>query len=105
MDGVAYLITQTHKKDELGQYIPGEEKKIEILVSEESITRTEFFSAGRNGMKPEIMLKTATVNYSGQNEVIYEGMRYSIYRTHKVEETDEIELYLQKKAGVQSGKD
>lgn len=105
MDGVAFLVRQTYKQDDLGQRVPEVETKDEILVSEESITRAEFFSAGRNGMKPEIMLKTASVNYSGQNEVEYEGARYSIYRTHKIPETDEIELYLQKKAGVQNGKD
>ena len=105
MDGVAFLVRQTYKQDNLGQYVPDKETKDEIFVSEESITRTEFFSAGRNGMKPEAMLKTASVNYSGQSEVEYEGTRYSIYRTHKIPETDEIELYLQKKAGVQNGKD
>lgn len=105
MDGVAFLLRQKYKKDKLGQYVPSEEVKDEILVSEESITRTEFFKAGQNGMRPEIMLKTASVNYSGQSEVEYEGTRYSIYRTHKVPESDEIELYLQKKAGVQNGKD
>ncbi len=100
MDGVAFLVRQTYKKDNLGQHVPDKETKDEIFVSEESITRAEFFSAGRNGMKPEIMLKTASVNYSGQSEVEYEGVRYSVYRTHKTPETDEIELYLQKKAGV-----
>ena len=105
MDGVAFLVRQTYKQDNLGQHVPEAETKDEIFVSEESITRAEFFSAGKNGMKPEIMLKTATVNYSGQREVEYEGARYSIYRTHKLPETDEIELYLQKKEGVQNGKD
>lgn len=104
MDGIAFLVGKAYKKDNLGQYVENGEKKEEIFVTEESITRTEFFKAGQNGMRPEIMLKTATVNYSGQSEVEYEGERYSIYRTHKIPESDEIELYLQKKAGVQNGK-
>ena len=100
MDGVAFLVSKKYEKDKLGQYVSAEESKTEILVSEESISRAEFFNAGRNGMKPEIMLKTASVNYSGQSEIEYNDVRYSIYRTHKIPETDDIEIYLQKKAGV-----
>lgn len=104
MDGVAYLVNSTYKQDSAGQYIPEGKSTNEIFVTEESVTRVEFFNAGRNGYKPEIMLVTASINYSGQSEIIYEGVRYSIYRTHKVRESDEIELYLEKKAGVHNGK-
>lgn len=100
MDGVAYLISQTYQKGSLGQHIPAKEAREEVLVTCESVSRREWMDAGRNGLNPEIMLKTAAVNYSGEKEIEYEGVRYAVYRTFNPPDSDDIELYLQRKAGV-----
>ena len=100
MDGVAYFVEQKYKKDDIGQYITDNVCKREILITEGSITRSEWNSAGRNGYKPEIMLTTAKVNYGGECEIEFKGKMYSIYRTYSPPNSDEIELYLEKKAGV-----
>lgn len=102
MDGVAYLIYKTSQPDVIGQYIPTEEKR-EILVSEGSLTRSEFFKVGQNGMSPEIMLETAAVNYLGETAIEYKDARYGIYRTYHKKDSDEIELYLHRQAGTQKG--
>ncbi len=99
MDGTAYLIQETYRSDKIGQYISGGEKK-EILVSEGPLTRTEYFKAGQSGMNPEVMLTTAAVNYSGETIIEYKNVRYGVYRTYLRPDTDEIELYLHKKAGI-----
>lgn len=101
MDGTAKLVKQKYKKDELNQYVPNGIECREIFVTQESITRSEWATAGRNGYKPEIVLKTAKINYEGESEVEYEREMYSIYRTYATPGSDEIELYLAKKAGVQ----
>lgn len=103
MDGVAFLIQTTYKKDMIGQFIPDKETLIEVLVTVESVSRREWMDAGRNGLSPEYKMTTAAINYSGEKEVEYEGVRYAIYRTYNPPESDEIELYLQRKAGVQNG--
>lgn len=103
MDGVAYLIRKKHKKDSIGQFIPDGEERQEVFVTEGSISRREWADAGRNGMNPEIQLSTAAVNYSGEEVVEYKSVRYAIYRTYSPPDSDEIELYLQRKAGVQNG--
>ena len=100
MDGVAYLIAKTYKEDSIKQKIPVESEPREIFVTEESVTGGEFFDAGRNGLRAELVLKTQTVNYLGEDEIIYNGVRYSIYRTWKRGNSDEIELHLARKAGV-----
>lgn len=100
MCGEAYLIQVSYKEDALGQMILDTEIRKEILTEIESVNRREWFDAGRNGFKPEIKLKTAAVNYSGEKEIEFEGVRYSIYRTFKLTSSDEIELYLERKAGV-----
>lgn len=100
MDGVAKLIRQKYTKDELDQYIPSGVNEREIFVTQESVTRSEWGTAGRNGYKPEIVLKTAKINYEGESEVEYENEKYSVYRTYSAPNSDEIELYLQKKVGI-----
>lgn len=99
MDGVAYLIQMKYEADKIGQNISSEEKR-EIYVLKRTLTRTEYFKAGQNRMNPEIMLVTAAVNYSGENVIEYENMRYEIYRTYHKLDSDEIELYLRKQAGI-----
>lgn len=101
MDGVAYLIQKKYKKDSLNQAVLDEEAQLEIFVTVESVNRNEWFSAGRNGLAAEYVLSTAAVNYSGEKELIYNGTRYAIYRTYQGRNSDEIELYVQRKAGVQ----
>jgi len=102
MDGVAYLIQPTYVEDSIGQLIPDAENRQEIFVTVESISRREWMDAGRNGLNPEKKLVTSSINYSGEMEIEYEGVRYAIYRTYNPPESDEIELYLQRKAGVQN---
>ena len=103
MDGIAYLISKTYKKDALNQLIPDKEEQIEIFVTEKSVSRNEFFKAGSNGLRAELILVTPEVNYSGENEIMYNNIHYAIYRTYKAPESDEVELYLHRKAGVKNG--
>lgn len=101
MDGIAYLVQPGgYIEDDIGQHIPQKEKLLQIFVSISSVSRSEFFNAGSNGLSPEYVLKTASVNYSGETEIEYNGTRYSIYRTYLAPDSDDIELYIQKKVGV-----
>lgn len=98
MDGVAYLVRKIEDgEDRLGQPIMKEDTR-EIFVSSSSVNRNEFFSASKSGLTPEVVLITAAVNYSGEKSIIYEDVRYSIYRTFHNRDDDQIELYLNRKA-------
>lgn len=101
MDGVVYLIQKIYKEDAIGQRIPDVENRLELFAAIESVSRREWAEAGRNGLKPEIKITTAAINYSGEKEIEYNGTRYSVYRTYHLPESDQIELYLERKAGVQ----
>ena len=48
---------------------------------------------------------TPSVNYTGQQEAELRGRRYVIYRTYRRRDSEETELYLEEKAGVQYGAD
>lgn len=95
--GTAQLVTKTITYDSIGQ--PVETKtNTEIFVSERAITRAEWSEAGRLGLKPELKLVTPFMNYNGEDEVIYNGKTYGIYRTYQ--NGDSIELYLEAKGGL-----
>lgn len=98
MDGVAYLISESYTQNDIGVQVPTS-SKTSIFVREKSITRTEWRDAGHFGLNPSTVLVTPSVNYSGQRVVEYKGERYSVYRTFQTD-SDDIELYLEKKAGV-----
>lgn len=97
ISGIAQLVNVAYSYDEIGQAVKAE-TLTEIYVEERSITRQEWTEAGRNGFNPSIELVTPFMNYDGQEEIEYSGVRYSIYRTYRT--GDNVELYLEKKGGV-----
>lgn len=98
-DGIAYLLHEEYTVDALLQRIPVIEKRM-IYVTETSISRAEWNVATGNGVQPDIQLRTQRVNYCGETRVEYEGAVYYIYRTYT--DDDYIELYLEKRQGVQN---
>ena len=103
MDDVWVLVERQLTQDETGAFVPaGPPRTQQIFGSISSVNRAEWYSAGQEGRKPELVFTTPIVNYSGQPEAEYRGKRYSIYRTYLRHDSDEMELYLERKAGVQS---
>lgn len=95
------LISTEYKQDELLQFIPEEKERI-IYCEVQSISRAEWYDAGRNGMKPQIKVITPRINYLGEEKAEYKGKVYAIYRTF-FSKGDTIELYLEEKAGISNG--
>ena len=102
MDDIAYLISQKIEYDEIGQEVLKDEIQTPIYISVNSITRAEFFSAGRQGLTPDFMFTTAAINYHGEKIIDFTGKRFFIYRTYLSNNADTIELYVKREAGVQN---
>lgn len=98
-DVIAYLIGYTTTQNDYKQEIHTETRQ-EILAKKDDVTRSEFYRGGEAGLRPEFVLTTAIIDYSGEREVELDGQRYGVYRTHEVSE-DYIELYCERKGGVQ----
>lgn len=98
MDSVCKLITKTMTTDEVGFPI-ATETTYETFCQVQSVSRAEFFNAGKAGMTPEYVFTINAVEYDGQLEVEYEGKRYTIYRTYRTDE-DMMELYAEYRSGV-----
>ena len=97
-----YLIGETHEKDAIGQYISTETSK-RVFCDVRSVTRTEWFDAGRDGHKPAYCFVMFAPDYSGEELVEYNGRRYAVYRTY-IGRNEQIELYAEEKGGKSAGK-
>ena len=84
------LIKKIPKQDKNKNTIYDEEK-ITILCRKENVTRSEFYSSGRDGYKPSIVFVIHSFEYENQQEVVHENTRYRIIRTF-TESFEEMEL-------------
>lgn len=100
MDDVLTLITTLPAtRDENGVMRTKDERR-EVFCDRQSITRSEFFDAGRAGLNPEFMARVACVDYNGETVVQYRGKGYAVYRSYLPEGSDYIELYLRREGGT-----
>lgn len=98
MDAVLTLVKETYTQNEYGVPVPSTASR-EVFCRVESVTRQEFFDAGRNGLNPSLVFIVAKVDYDGEATLIYEGDGYGIYRTYTTGD-DYIELYAERKGGT-----
>jgi len=98
MNDVLYLPVSIVTKGELNQVIQKKEYTNRIFCEKGSATRTEFFSAGQNGLKPQYMFKVYQIDYNKEDSLMYEDNVYKIYRTYETKD-ERIELYCEVKSG------
>lgn len=72
----------------------------EVFCDVKSITRTEWFEAGRNGIEhPEFIFVMNRNEYDGERLVLYKGKVYGVYRTYEAK-NENLELYVEAKGGL-----
>lgn len=92
------LVDEKVVKDEYG--VPHTEKiRREVFARVDSVTASEFFDGGRNGLNPEFRMTMFSGDYEGERMVWYAGNTYAIYRTYKAG-MDTLELYVQREGGT-----
>ena len=80
-----------------------QETATEVFCDVRSITQTEWFNAGRNGIDhPAFVFVIHQYEYNNQQIVEYRGQRYGVYRTY-VRRNESLELYCEAKGGVYVG--
>lgn len=95
---VITLVSQAYTKNEYGVQVPTESRR-EVFAQVDSVTASEFFEGGRNGLNPEYRFTMFAGDYDGERVVEYQGSTYAIYRTY-VARDDDIELYAERKGGT-----
>ena len=76
-----------------------EKTQREIFCQVGSVSASEFFEGGRNGLNPQYRFTMFCGDYNGETVVIYKNLPYSVYRTY-LARTDTIELYVERKGGT-----
>lgn len=71
----------------------------EVFCKVDSVTRDEFFEAGRSGLNPEFRITMFAGDYNGETVIGYKGRLYSVYRTYYAK-TDILELYVERQGGT-----
>lgn len=95
---VITLVSETKTQDTNGVWRT-ETAERDVFCQVNSITRAEFFDAGRNGLNPEYSFSMFFGDYNGERTVRYNGNTYGVYRTYHGR-TDVLELYVERKGGT-----
>ena len=98
MNDTLFLLSTTYTPNKYGVPV-ATATKTEVLCERHSVTRSEFFEAGRNGFNPSYVFTVFKGDYQGELICEYDGLTYSIYRTYETDD-DYIELYVERKAGT-----
>lgn len=95
---VIYLLTPTTSKTPQGVTVKSYTEKL-IFCRVRSVSRSEFFDAGRNGLNPDYEFIIFAGDYNGEKVVKYKGETYAVYRTY-YGANDNLELYVQREGGT-----
>lgn len=98
MDDVIDLIQESTAVDENFNVV-GVETSTQVFCQVRSVSRSEFYAVGQQGLQPAFVFEIFAGDYSGQRLVRYRGKLYAIYRTYNRMD-DRVELYAEEKAGV-----
>ena len=93
----AELITITFKDDDFG--VP---KKVEtsrkVYGSFDSLSASEIFEGGRDGLNPELRFTMLELDYKDETILVRGNKRYAVYRTFRPG-NGKVELYCERKGG------
>ena len=96
-DDVLELVSTVQSQNAYGVWTQTETTR-QVFCKVSSVSQSEFFEAGRNGLNPEWRFSMFAADYQGEETVIYNGKRYGVYRTYR--DGDFIELYVERKGGT-----
>lgn len=95
---VITLLSSTRAQNEYGVWTESPTAR-DVFCQVDSVTRAEFFDAGRNGLNPQYRFTIFAADYQGEETVVYKGKAYGVYRTYQPR-TDVLELYVERKGGT-----
>lgn len=99
---VITLLSYARIQDAKGVWRDGPDTRREVYCQVDSVSRAEFFAAGQAGLRPEYRITMFFGDYQGETRLLYNGVRYAVYRTYHAR-TDDLELYVQREVGVNGG--
>lgn len=95
---VITLISEEFTESDLHVPQAVQQTERDVFADVTSVTGSEWFEGGRNGLNPEYRMIVFKYDYEGEQLLRYNGTVYQIYRTYD-RRTDELELYVAKRKG------
>lgn len=93
----AELVTITFKDDEYGVPVKVETGR-KVYGNYDSLTATEIFDGGRDGLNPELRFTMLELDYKDETILVRGDKRYAVYRTYRPG-NGKVELYCERKGG------
>ena len=94
---VIYLIENQPYQDNLGIWQDNETER-KVFAEVTSVSQSEWFEGGRNGLNPQLRFRVFRYDYNGEKVLKYDDVYYTIYRTY-VGRDELIDLYTEFKKG------
>lgn len=94
---IIYLVSKTRTQDEYGVWKSTTERR-KVYCDVASISQSEWFEGGRNGLNPALRFRMFRYDYNGEETLEFEGRTYTIYRTY-IDRNETIELYTELRKG------
>ncbi len=88
---VITLKSVTEDKDKDGYQISKTEDAVTVFAEKKSVTRSEFYSAFQAGVSATAMFVVNSMDYTGQNVVVFNNKEYDVVRTYEAD-IDNVEL-------------
>ena len=97
---IVRLVKYDYITNEYGVREKAEITSRRVFCHVDSVTGSEFFQGGANGIRPEFRITMFKYDYENEEVLEYKETLYQIYRTYN-SKNDMIELYVEKRKGVE----
>lgn len=98
LDDVCVLIADTDERDAIGNELPEDGAGREVFCAETPAASGEFYKAGQQGLRLEVVLVLDSTEYEGETRAKFGGQTLDIVRTYPRPD-GMTELYLARKVG------
>lgn len=96
---VVNLLSYEFIQNEYGVRVKSEEPIArQVYCHVDSVTGSEYFNGGVNGIRPQYRITMFRYDYNGEDIVEYNGELLTVYRTYFAT-NDDIELYVERRTG------
>lgn len=97
---IIYLISKVKGEDDIGNITSSSETSKKCYAKKQSIRTNEFYNAIEVGITPSVEFVIKRLNYNNEEEIEWNGDRYSIIRTVDPKNKFDIVLVCSKKIGI-----
>lgn len=92
------LVSKSYTYDDIGQAVETEAYTYPFAWVRSASAREE--EQAEDGLRREYVFDVRLTNYNGENELEYNGIRYTVYRTFLNADKGVMELYTQRRVGT-----